>query len=42
MIYKLMVLNLGTAQSVGVTVDNLHPHEIVDKIRAGEVVIPEE
>ncbi|KAH7725873.1 ribosomal protein L12 [Aphelenchoides avenae] len=33
---------LGTAQSVGCTVEGLHPHDIVDKIRSGEIEIPEE
>uniref|UniRef100_A0A914CXU7 Large ribosomal subunit protein uL11 n=1 Tax=Acrobeloides nanus TaxID=290746 RepID=A0A914CXU7_9BILA len=33
---------LGTAQSLGVTVNNRHPHDIVDEIRAGTIEIPEE
>jgi len=33
---------LGTAQSVGCTVDGQHPHDIVDAIRAGSLEIPEE
>ncbi|KRY67924.1 5'-3' exoribonuclease 1, partial [Trichinella pseudospiralis] len=28
---------LGTCQSVGCTVDGQHPHDIIDKIRAGEI-----
>ena len=31
---------LGTCQSVGCTVDGQHPHDIIDKIRAGEIKIP--
>jgi len=33
---------LGTAQSLGVTVNGKHPHDIVDAIRNGEIEIPEE
>uniref|UniRef100_A0A914P0Y4 Large ribosomal subunit protein uL11 n=1 Tax=Panagrolaimus davidi TaxID=227884 RepID=A0A914P0Y4_9BILA len=33
---------LGTAQSVGCTVDGQHPHDVVDAIRNGTVEIPEE
>ncbi|KAL7079684.1 hypothetical protein ACQ4LE_001857 [Meloidogyne hapla] len=33
---------LGTAQSVGCTVDGQHPHDIVDAIRSGKIEIPEE
>ncbi|KAI1727443.1 ribosomal protein l11, RNA binding domain-containing protein [Ditylenchus destructor] len=33
---------LGTAQSIGCTVNGQHPHDIVDGIRAGDIVIPEE
>ncbi|GMT24699.1 hypothetical protein PFISCL1PPCAC_15996 [Pristionchus fissidentatus] len=33
---------LGTAQSVGCTVDGMHPHDLVDKIKAGELEIPAE
>lgn len=33
---------LGTAQSVGCTVDGGSPHDLIDKINAGEVEIPEE
>ncbi|VDK60205.1 unnamed protein product [Anisakis simplex] len=33
---------LGTAQSVGCTVNGQHPHDVVDAIRSGEIVIPED
>jgi len=33
---------LGTAQSVGCTVEGSNPHDMVVKINAGEVEIPEE
>jgi len=33
---------LGTAQSVGCTIDGEHPHDIVDKIREGEIEVPAE
>ncbi|VDD87213.1 unnamed protein product [Enterobius vermicularis] len=33
---------LGTAQSVGCTINGQHPHDIVDQIRSGEINIPEE
>jgi len=31
---------LGTCQSVGCTVDGQHPHDIIDKIKGGDVKIP--
>lgn len=31
---------LGTAQSVGCTVEGCHPHDVVDKINDGEITIP--
>ena len=31
---------LGTAQSVGCTVDGEPPHDIIDKINEGEIDIP--
>lgn len=34
--------SIGTAQSVGCTVDGEHPHDIVDLIRNGDIEIPEE
>ena len=33
---------LGTAQSVGCTVDNRPPHDVIEGINSGEVEIPEE
>jgi len=33
---------LGTAQSVGCTVDGANPHDLIDKIKAGEQDVPEE
>lgn len=33
---------LGTAQSVGCTVEKSNPHEVIEKIKAGEIAIPEE
>lgn len=33
---------LGTAVSVGCTVDGQHPQEIIGKIRDGEIQIPDE
>lgn len=33
---------LGTAQSVGCTVDGSNPHDLIEKIKAGEIDIPEE
>jgi large subunit ribosomal protein L12e len=32
---------LGTAQSVGCTVDGKHPHDVIEAIDAGEVEIPD-
>jgi len=32
---------LGTCQSVGCTVEGGHPHDLIDKINAGEVEVPE-
>ena len=32
---------LGTAQSVGCTVDGDHPHDVIDNINSGEVEVPE-
>jgi len=31
---------LGTCQSVGCTVDGQHPHDVIDKIRSGDVKVP--
>merc|ERR1711974_34173 len=33
---------LGTAHSIGCTVDGEHPHDLIEKIRAGEMEVPEE
>jgi len=33
---------LGTAQSVGCSVDGAHPHDIIDKVNDGEYEVPEE
>ena len=33
---------LGTSQSVGCTVDGQHPHDIIEKIKSGDIEIPEE
>ena len=33
---------LGTAQSVGCTVDGEAPHDLIDQIKSGELEVPEE
>lgn len=33
---------LGTAQSVGCTIDGSNPHDLIVKVQAGEIDIPEE
>merc|ERR1712113_1088360 len=33
---------LGTAQSVGCSIDGQHPHDIIDKVNSGEYEVPEE
>lgn len=33
---------LGTAQSIGCTVDGRPPHDVVDAINAGEIDVPDE
>lgn len=33
---------LGTAQSVGCTIEGSHPHDIIDKVNSGELEVPEE
>ena len=33
---------LGTAQSVGCTIDGDHPHDVIDKVNSGELEVPEE
>merc|ERR1712044_56661 len=32
---------LGTAQSVGCTIDRMHPHDVIEKIDSGEIEVPE-
>ena len=32
---------LGTAQSVGCTIDGDHPHDVIDKVNSGELEVPE-
>jgi large subunit ribosomal protein L12e len=33
---------LGTAQSVGCTVDGRPPHDVIDAVNAGEIDVPDE
>lgn len=33
---------LGTAQSVGCTVEGLRPHDMIDKIKGGQITVPDE
>ena len=33
---------LGTAQSIGCTVDGQPPHDVIDSINSGEVEVPDE
>jgi large subunit ribosomal protein L12e len=33
---------LGTAQSVGCTIDGRPPHDVIDAINAGEIDVPDE
>lgn len=33
---------LGTCQSLGCSVEGQHPHDIIDKIRSGDIKIPDE
>ena len=33
---------LGTAQSVGCTVDGKPPHDVIDAINSGEIEVPDE
>jgi len=33
---------LGTAQSIGCTIDGMAPHDVIDKINEGEIEVPEE
>jgi len=33
---------LGTAQSVGCTVEGEDPHDIIDQIKEGDITVPDE
>jgi len=33
--------DLGTCQSVGCTVEGSHPHDLIDKINAAEMEVPD-
>lgn len=33
---------LGTAQSVGCTVEGMPPHDVIDQINSGEIEVPDE
>lgn len=33
---------LGTSQSVGCTVEGMRPHDIIDKVKAGQITVPDE
>merc|ERR1712158_345641 len=33
---------LGTAQSVGCTIDGQHPHDMIDQVNSGDVEVPQE
>lgn len=35
-----VVHRLGTAQSVGCTVDGNHPHNVIEKVDSGEYSVP--
>ena len=32
---------LGTAQSVGCTIDGQHPHDVIDSVNSGEMEVPD-
>ena len=32
---------LGTAQSVGCTIDGQHPHDVIDAVNSGEMEVPD-
>ena len=32
---------LGTAQSVGCTIDGQHPHDVIDAVTSGEMEVPD-
>lgn len=33
---------LGTSQSVGCTVEGMRPHDIIDKVKGGQISVPDE
>lgn len=33
---------LGTAQSVGCTVEGQRPHDIIDRVKSGQITVPSE
>merc|ERR1712213_128840 len=33
---------LGTAQSVGCTIDGQHPHDMIDRVNSGDLEVPQE
>ena len=37
----VVVCITGTCQSVGCTVEGSHPHDVIDKISAGELEVPD-
>ena len=36
-----VLYRVGTCQSVGCTVEGSHPHDVIDKVNAGELEVPE-
>lgn len=32
---------LGTAQSVGCTIDGQHPHDVIESVKSGEIEVPD-
>jgi len=36
-----MMCLTGTCQSVGCTVEGSHPHDLIDRINAGEMEVPD-
>lgn len=34
--------DLGTAQSVGCTIDGKAPHDVIDEVNEGSIEVPEE
>ena len=39
---ELLLAIAGTAQSVGCTVNGENPHDICDKVKSGEIEVPDE